>query len=225
MRHGAVYLASALTLLTSVGDLQAAVENPPQCADAPRPFDEILGAKAVLGALVIQVKAGSPAAQAGLSVGDFIESCNGQGVREFGTLEAFVQNLRETAMLSSALVNLWKLDTGSESYSPSSIELRLPARVGAQFGIALSLQAMVVQVKEGGVAETGGLRPGDFIEQVNGEHVADIRSATDLDLRVSDVASRHGDVKLVVGHWKALPPTADHTTAFVRRTEVKLSLK
>ena len=232
---------SFVTMIAAPPDASAALPGgtgsggvEPGAAGPPRPFDAVVGIETIAGAHVIKVEPGSVAAQAGLAVGDLLESCNGKTLKELGTLEEFARTLRESAMLSSARVTVWKYDPVIGSYAPTEVDLRMPASEDARLGIAFTQRLMVrdaARARPSTAAAAGSAVPAepievaawDFIEQVDGETVADMRSLAEIDLLAGAAARRHEPVQLTLGRWKPITDSPDFTILFEPKGNVSVA--
>lgn len=135
------------------------------------------------------VRAGSPAALAGLQPGDRLVSLDGAGVERFEDLDfVLLQNLGEPIVLvierGGALLEF--------AIEPEVVEVidefDKPQRFG-DIGARPFLPAAIRQVVAGGPADRGGIRPGDTIVSVGG---AAIEGFDDL----RDVVERNPSVPL-----------------------------
>ena len=205
MPRSAPRLALTLALITTVGAASAEDQNRLLFGKAPRPLDELLGIESAAVLFVDRTKPGSPAEQLGLSLGDLIASVNGRSLREYGDSREFSFAIREAAMLSRAVLEVWKYDPVSESYRPSKVEAQIPARVGEKLGLLLTFEMVIVKVPKGGAAERAGIRPWDFIQEVDGRVTLNLGSPAEIDQLVNEAASRGDQVSLTVYRWKPAP--------------------
>jgi S1-C subfamily serine protease len=173
----------------------------PSCAQQVANIDQMLDIHTLVGALVVEVDPDGAAARAGLSAGDVLASVDGQTVRDFRTLESFVSALRESAMLKGAITEVWHLDRASGALNPTSLKLKLPARVGERFGMVLIPVLFVREVRAGSAAESSGIRAWDSIEKIGGQRLADVARFNDFDELVLNHRIE-GKVQLTIGHWK-----------------------
>ncbi len=225
MLSSALRLALTLALITTVGAASAEDENRLLCGKAPRPLDELLGIESAAVLFVDRTKPGSPAEQLGLSLGDLIASVNGRSLREYGDSREFSFAIREAAMLSRAVLEVWKYDPVSESYRPSKVEARIPAREGEQLGLLSTFEMVIVKVPKGGAAERAGIRPWDFIQEVDGRVIWTLGSPVAIDQRVNEAASRGDQVSLTVYRWKPAPlSSGGRTIHFPRKVTVPLGV-
>ena len=225
MRYASTFLVLSVVLSGAVGVSPVSAGNGSLCNAPPPSLDEVLGITTVAGALVIKVLPGSAAEGQGIAVGDMLETANGKSLRELGSLEQFSSRLREAAMLSHASLTLWKYDAVSGSYTPSALELRIPAEVGARAGIAIKSQILVLEVHDGGPAALAGLEAGYFIESIDGERVAILESPLLMDIRITDAASSIGEVRLRVGRWEPLPDSREQKMALRFMREVTVAVR
>lgn len=166
---------------------------------------EALGLQQPRGALVSNVADGSPAAEAGVQVGDVILRFSG---REISDVRSLSRAVAETPIGQATETVIWR-DGEEVTLSPEiallqepeaevpGAEAQPPQPTGplglalapmspearAQFGIDEEATGVVVaDVAPGSVAEQSGLEPGDVITQVGREKVtepADITTAID----------------------------------------------
>ena len=114
------------------------------------------------------VRAGSPAALAGLQPGDRLVSLDGAGVERFEDLDfVLLQNLGEPIVLTVERAGAL-LEFAIEPEVVEVIdEFDKPQRFG-DIGARPFLPAAIRQVVAGGPADRGGIRPGDTIVSVGG---------------------------------------------------------
>jgi serine protease Do len=167
------------------------------------------------GAVVTQVEPGSPAAKAGMKVGDVITELDGKTVADAGELQVEVgQKKPGTVIHLKALrdgssvnlpVTLEAMDRRDEGAESGSLEHGKP-----RWGLGLSdltpemrqqLQAgdaihgaVVQQVVPGSSADNAGLQRGDVIMEVN-RHA--VQSAADVKNQLANV-SKDGDALVLV---------------------------
>ncbi|MGA8259479.1 MAG: DegQ family serine endoprotease [Arenicellales bacterium] len=152
-----------------------------------------LGLEKPRGAIVSQVAKNSPAAKAGLQVGDVIVGFNGHHVNNARELPSMVANAGPGAQadvtvlrdgkrhdvhvtLASQGQTVAKANTGSATQS-SGPQLGVAAapvndQTRARYNVPDSVTgALIVEVQPGSPAARAGLRPGDVIRKVNGKPV------------------------------------------------------
>jgi serine protease Do len=167
------------------------------------------------GAIVNQVESNSPAAKAGLKVGDVITAIDGQSVSGAGDLQVEVGQKRP-----GTTVKLQVLREGKTMNVPVTLEAMgardrdesasnsTPGK--ARWGVGLAdltpdvreqvqapaevMGAVVEQVQPGSSADDAGLRPGDIITEVNRHPV---QSASDVKEQLSSVAKGKDALVLV----------------------------
>jgi S1-C subfamily serine protease len=150
---------------------------------------------------------------------------NGRSLREYGGSHEFTFAIREAAKLSRAVLEVWKYDPVSESYRPSRVEAQIPARVGELLGLYLTFEVVIVKVPRGGAAERAGIKPWDFIQEIDGHVIWDLGSPVAVDLQVNEAASRGDEVSLTVYRWKPAPLNSGaHTIHFPRKVTVPLGV-
>ncbi len=156
-----------------------------------------------MGALVAEVRPGTPAEKAGIKRGDIIIEFNGQPIREMNELprlvaatapgtKATVKVLREGKEKTFSLTVTELVDEPGSSgeAGPEVEELAgltvddLTPALARRFGVRETRGAVVTRVAPGSPAAEAGLRPGDLILEVNG---AAIQSAADFQRQFSRV--------------------------------------
>ena len=157
-----------------------------------------LGVKDVRGALVSDVKPGSPAAKAGLQSGDIVTTFNGQAVSDSNQLKNEVGTaqpgqLAHLGVLRAGVtrnldVTLGEMPTtlssslntpGSDNSPRLGIELgALDPQTLRQLNLPQNTQGVVVvNVESGGPASEAGLQRGDVLQQVNRKPVNTVDQA------------------------------------------------
>jgi len=167
---------------------------------------------------------GSPAQQAGLDVCDLIAGFNDQEFRSYGDPTSFLAALREAAMFSGADLDVWTSSDSGETYHQSRLRVRIPSQPGAKIGADVTFQVLVAAVTKGGSADVAGVRPGEFIDQVNGQQVSEVRSIIDLDRLISASATKDGQVLLTLAQWKPVRGSPVYKTRHTTR-DVTLKLR
>jgi serine protease Do len=168
-----------------------------------------------IGAVVSQVEPDSPAAKAGLKVGDVITEVNGKAVNDAGELQVVVGQKQPGTTLQLRLTrdgNAVNLAVTLETFGSRDREVRRASAEGGKprWGIGLAdltpeirqqLQvndslngAVIERVMPGSSADNAGLQRGDIIVEVNRKPV---NSAADVQKALADVAN-DGDVLVLV---------------------------
>lgn len=152
------------------------------------------GLQETRGALVAEVTPGSPAAQVGMQRGDIIVEFNGTAIRDSHELPALVA---QSPVGSRAKVTVLR-DGKERTFSVTLGELKdqeARAQSGeSQWGMTVAdlspelarrfqleqdrKGVVVVDIEPGSPADTGGLRPGDIIEEVNRQPVSTVKDFT-----------------------------------------------
>lgn len=184
-------------------------------------LDERLGLTTVSGELVVKVDPDSIARRAGVRFMDFLGAFDGKTVRELDGPSGYIMELRETAMLQGALVDVWRVEQGSGPRRVS-VALKLPQKVGSSLGMSLSLALLVTDVRSGGPASAAGIHRGEFIESIDGRHVAALNHMAEADAIVSKGLARDGEVRLILGLWSAVPSSASGQYTLADSHEVVL---
>ncbi|MEJ5331039.1 MAG: DegQ family serine endoprotease [Desulfobaccales bacterium] len=156
-----------------------------------------------MGALVAEVRPGTPAEKAGIKRGDIIIEFNGQPIKEMNELprlvaatapgtKATVKVLRDGKEKTFSLTVTELVDEPGTPGGPApeaeelaglSVEDLTPA-LARRFGLRETKGAVVTRVAPGSPAAEAGLRPGDLILEVNGGAV---QSAADFQRLISRV--------------------------------------
>jgi serine protease Do len=167
------------------------------------------------GAVVTQVEAGSPAAKAGLKVGDVITELNGQTIEDAGELQVEVGQKQPGAtidlkvMRDGSAVNLpitlekfgdrdrevktASNENGKPRWGVGLADLTPEIRQQLQINDSVS-GAVVERVMPGSSADNAGLQRGDVITEVNRKPV---KSAAEVQKALSDVG-KGGDALVLV---------------------------
>jgi serine protease Do len=150
-----------------------------------------LGMKETEGALVSGTQPDSPAAKAGLKVGDVITSLNGSKVKDSRDLARQVAGIAPNSPVEVGFVREGKQDTAKVTIAQQQEQAK-PTREtppqsstnpqSSRLGIAVAPAARVMGIGEQGVAiirvepsgkgAEAGLRPGDVIVQLGGREVS-----------------------------------------------------
>jgi serine protease Do len=168
------------------------------------------------GAVVTQVEPNSPAAQAGLKVGDVITQLDGHNVNDAGSLQAEVSTKRPGTKIGLTVLRDGKSTSvpitleamgnrngeDNESASASSGKPRWGLGLGdlnsedrGQANVPSNIQgAMIENVVPGSPADDAGLQPGDVIVSVNRKPV---RSASDVKQALASVPKGQDALVLV----------------------------
>ena len=213
MKRHAMFLAVLLCVSVPV----TPQEHFKSCAEVPVHMDEVLGIRALPGAFVMDIAPGSPAEQAGLEVCDLIAGFDGQDFRGYGNAAAFVGAMREAAMFTGADLEVWRQSSLSKAYVQNRFNVRIPLQRGAKIGIDVTFQVLVLGVVKAGPADVAGVRPGEFIHQVNGQQVSQMRSVIELDQQISAAARDDGKVLLTLARWQPMKGSDAYKTTFTTR--------
>jgi serine protease Do len=191
------------------------------------PLAESMKLPRTQGALVTSVTPDSPAARAGLEVGDVILSFNDHEVADMKDLPKLVadtapgQNTQVTVWRQGKKRNLEVSIASSPEVTASAAETATTAVSGARLGVTLAPMtgelrkrfdvpgdvegALVVEVESGSLAAREGIRPGDVIVQAGGKPVSNpadvvsvVRESNATDQdRVLLLVNRKGDQRFV----------------------------
>jgi len=217
-------LAVVLCAWLSISVLQSLTKDSGKDAEPVSRLEELLGIRTVPGAFIMDMTSGGPAARAGFDVCNLIAGFNGRTLRQFGELPAFVNALREAATSTGLDVDVWKRPDPDQGYRRGRIKIRMPLPSEVRIGADLSLQVMVLGVVEGGPADVAGVGLGEFIDQINDQKVATIRSLAELDQKIDEFVGRDGAVTLTLARWRPLKDSDIYKTTYVpREVVVKVS--
>ncbi|MFG1392832.1 Do family serine endopeptidase [Xanthobacter agilis] len=159
-----------------------------------------LGLPRPAGALVREVTAGSPAASAGLKVGDLILAVEGQGIED---PESLNYRLATRPIGSRAALGLNRggrnesvvvvLESAPETPPREAVQLRARSPFGGATIVNLSPAVaeelrvdgaasgvVIAEIADGTPAAQAGFKPGDVIVEVNGEKIARTRELDTL---------------------------------------------
>ena len=217
-------LALVLCAWLSISVLQSLTKDSGKDAEPVSRLEELLGIRTVPGAFIMDMTSGGPAARAGFDVCNLIAGFNGRTLRQFGELPAFVNALREAATSTGLDVDVWKRPDPDQGYRRGRIKIRMPLPSEVRIGADLTFQLMVQGVVEGGPAEAAGVGVGEFIDQVNGQKVANVRSLAELDQKLGEFVDRDGAVTLTLARWHPIRDSEIYKTGFVTRdVEVRVT--
>jgi serine protease Do len=158
----------------------------PLTADLAKSFG-VVGEK---GALVSDVVAGSPAEKAGLKVGDIIVRFEGKSIDDSNELPRLVATTPVGTKAKVEIVRNGKheqltvvidqLQDGTSATGGAVKDLlgmtvqELTAELAGRLRIAETRGVVVTQVAPTGTAADAGLRPGDLIQEINGQRIATV---------------------------------------------------
>src|SRR2546427_4867126 len=220
MKRYVVPLCLALVMIFCVQVLESSTKDAGKDAVPASRLDHLLGLRTVPGAFIMGVTSGGPAERAGFDVCDLIAGFNGRPLRQYGELQAFMSALREAATFSGLDVDVWKPSEPDEGYRRDRVKIRIPLPSEVRIGADLTFQVMVLGVVEGGPAEAAGIGIGEFIDQVNDQKVADVRSLADLDQKIGEFVDRDGAVTLTLARWHPIRDSEIYKTGYVTRDVV-----
>ncbi len=143
-----------------------------------------LGMKGHDGALVVEPQEGSPAAKAGILVGDVITAVNGTAVKDAGDLAKTIGGMDPGATVK---LTIWRegeeksisLALGGPSNSREArawlgVQIQpVSAEIADSLGMKGRDGALVVEPQEGSPAAKAGILSGDVVTAVNGTAVKD----------------------------------------------------
>ncbi len=144
-----------------------------------------LGLSAPQGVVVTDVWPGGPAARAGLSQGDVIESVDGEAVKPGDVLSLSIRRNGGAARIVEATIETPSAQppadertlAGRNPFAGATVANLSPASA-FQYGVdPFAGRGVIVTRVDPGFAQRIGLRPGDFIRQING---AKINSTADV---------------------------------------------
>jgi S1-C subfamily serine protease len=196
-----MFLSGAAVLFSS---FLLAAERP---AAPPREMGDVLGIRGAAVAHINQVEPGSVAENLGLSPGDLIVAFNDHPLKEFSDLGSFLAELRLAASTDKAGVDILKHDARTDSYTAQQIVAVLRGKtddpVQSRLGIMCGFSYAVLDVAATGPGHRMGVKPGEFIEEINGHRVGQLQNAADLDRLVQTISmSSPRKISLVLMHWQ-----------------------
>ena len=164
--------------------------------DVTRDLAESFGMKKPEGALVAKVLPDSPAAKAGLQVGDVIVSFNGKEIVQSSALPPVVgstpvgKRVPVKVIRNGRKQTLWVVlgelpEKVAEIERAGESEVVQSNRIGAKVADLTAEQRKELELKEGGVlveevgpgaAAKAGIRSGDIILRIDGKPVKDVKS-------------------------------------------------
>jgi S1-C subfamily serine protease len=214
---------AAMSAIVAALSLHVSASSPAKSGEDAGPvsrLDRLLGLRTVPGAFIADIATGSPAQRAGFGVCDLIAGFNGRPLLQFGELQSFVGALREAAASTGLDLEVWKRSDPHEAYRRDRVRIRVPLPSETRIGVDLTLQIMVLDVVEGGPSAIAGIGVGEFIDQVNDQQVANVRSLADLDQKIGEWLNRDGSVTVTLARWRPVTDSAVFKTAFDTREVV-----
>ncbi|SDZ87813.1 Do family serine endopeptidase [Microbulbifer marinus] len=190
--------------------------------DVDRNLAEAMGLGKPVGALVAQVEAGAPAAEAGIMAGDIITRFDGHKIETHGDLPHVVGQTRPGSEVSVELMRKGKskrlrVTVGAlpgQDDDEQQASVKPSTDVGGRLGLVVSeipdalkqrwnvdSGVLVKQVVPGKAGAKAGLRSGDIIAQLGFDEVGDMK---DYDRVVKDLPS---DELLPIRFFRAGQPT------------------
>ncbi len=161
---------------------------------------EAYGLPAVAGAEVRTVDQGSPAAEAGLRVGDVIVALDDQPIRTAADLTTRLAGYEPGTQVRLTLyrdgqqrtitVRLGEFERPQTTTTPTNVNqppaqrmlgfsaTQLTPQIAAQLGLSVQQGVVVTQVVEYGPAAMAGMRAGQVIQSINGQAVTSIADLT-----------------------------------------------
>jgi S1-C subfamily serine protease len=224
MKRNAIPMWLALVTVFGFQVVHSSTRDAGGNSEAPSRLDNLLGIRTVPGAFIMDLTSGGPAARAGFDVCNLIAGFNGRTLRQFGELQAFVSALREAAASTGLDVDVWKPKNPDEGYRRDRVKIRVPLPTEVRMGADVVFQLMVLGVVEGGPADAAGVGIWEFIDQINDQKVANIRSLAELDQKIGEFVNRDGAVTLTLARWHPIRDSENYKTGFVTRdVEVKIT--
>src|SRR5690606_9544817 len=137
---------------------------------------EVFDLSAAMGAKVVQIAEGSPAASAGLELGDVIVAIDDRAIESASDLQAYLAELEPGSRVRARLIRdgeervvpieLGLIETGGPPPPPTLEEIGGPLRLG--FSVTEEAGRVVVAtVSPYSAAARAGIRPGQAILSVN----------------------------------------------------------
>ena len=149
-------------------------------SDVTEEVAAMLGAKHTEGALIRRIQPKSPADKAGLKIGDIVVECNGKKIRSAKELETLIAMQPIGSQLTLLVDRQGKLLSFSVTVEsrdrtfrkrrpiPIGVALReITPTIAERYGIRPYSGLLVEAVREGGLAEQAGLRPGQILLEAN----------------------------------------------------------
>jgi S1-C subfamily serine protease len=173
----------------------------------PREMGDVLGIRGAAVAHINQVEPGSVAESLGLSPGDLIVAFNGHSLKEFSDLGSFLGELRLAASTDKAVLDILKHDARTDSYTAQQVVAVLRGKsddpVQGRLGVMCGFSYIVLDVAATGPGHRMGVKPGEFIEEINGQRVGQLQSTADLDRLIQEISmSSPREIALVLMHWQ-----------------------
>lgn len=172
--------------------------------DLSREESKKLGYDKLKGAFVSEVIPGSPAEKAGIKNGDFIIKFNGQEVDNSQNFPSLVARLKPGESAKVLFMS------GGEKYERSVTlgSLDGPKRGGQTEILGMNVRdlspaenrrvshgILVLKTKEGGIADSIGIRAGDLILEINGKEIQSLSEFT----QIINSLPKRAVIKLAIG--------------------------
>ena len=195
IRHWSIFHTR---VITSAGkDLELVVERNGALVTLSVKPDAIPSARGDIGeirvsneseTIVHQVRAGSPAAEAGIQAGDLIVSINGENIRNVPYFGYFVWHPSANWIHEKYKVLYKQINENREALtlgirrSSETLTVEIPVEWG-----------VIASVKEDSIAEAAGIQTGDVLVRINGEPI----DATTLYTQLNTMANQPIEIDLI----------------------------
>lgn len=187
----------------------AAAETEPAETLFPAAIEAALGIRGVPVVHLLGTPPTSVFTAMGLTTGDLIVSLNGRGLAGHGGFHPFVAALRRECAARTAVLDVFRHDPGDGSYYLDRISAETlegsPEGDSPDVRFTSTFNFLVVEVGQASLAEAVGIRPGDFIQEINRVQIPDLSGPAEMEDLVARFAARPGDEwEIRFGRWEHL---------------------
>jgi S1-C subfamily serine protease len=177
-------------------------------AMTPDRIEEILGLRGIPVTHILRVPEHSILDEMRLRKGDLILALNGKNMNEYRGFRNFITEMRRDCVAGVAVLDVFRFEPRDGSYFLD----RVAAEIGPEdqdleryAGFTSTFNFIVVEVVPDSPADRMGIRPGDFIQEINGSQVPNLAGPTAIESLVERIAAEsNAEIELKFGRWEYL---------------------